>query len=78
MSISYGVKSLSPGTRSLLLRFEQAVRQLEDARHHGLIDITMEKEDGYVRAKKAIVRRLRRLEGTLPYDMRGRTGKENQ
>lgn len=73
---TYGVRLLSPGTRSHLLRFEKAVRDLESAkRRHGSLNIATEKEV-YLNAKRAVVRRLRRLEGTLPKDTRGRPRKE--
>lgn len=74
----YGVRSLSPGTRSHLLRFEKAVRDLESAkREHGVLNIAIEKEI-YLKAKRAVVRRLRRLEGTLPKDTRGRPRRREQ
>lgn len=57
------VKALSPGTRSLLLRFEKAVVD------HVLGTIVY---GDYIRAKRAVVRRLLRAEGKLPKDPRGR------
>lgn len=63
-----GVRELSPGSRSVLLRFEAAVRKLQRG---GRIEL-----EDYMKAKKAMVRRLRRLEGTLKRDGRGRPRKE--
>lgn len=59
-----GVKSLSPGTRCLLLQFENAL--VSNLCGMGSYIV-------YIKAKRALVRRLRRIEGTLPRDPRGRT-----
>jgi hypothetical protein len=56
---SYGLLDLSAGTKSALLRFEKSVRERSD------------NEQEYIDAKRALVRRLRRLEKTLPVDTRG-------
>jgi hypothetical protein len=77
----YDVDRLSPGTKSVVLRFEKAVRDLAQhstALHaHRLASATAESTVllRYVRAKQALVRRLRRIEGTLTPDTRGRPPK---
>jgi hypothetical protein len=58
-----GLKHVSLGTQSVLLRFERSVRAL--ARDS-------ETMPEYVRAKSALIRKLRRLEGTLPPSAQGR------
>lgn len=64
------VDLLTPGTRTVLLEFEKAVRAYAKTVRDGGEHVE------YVRAKRAIVRRLRRLEGSLPPDPRGRKSKE--
>ncbi len=58
-----GMMLLSPGTRSAMASFERALRGL----CFGTLDQTT-----YRHAKRQFVRRLRRLEGTLPKDTRGK------
>lgn len=71
MATEYGVKHLSPGTRSMLARYEKAIREYERAFALAPFDCNDEK-DAYNFAKRGMIRRLRRLEGTLRPDKRGR------
>lgn len=63
-----GLNRLSPGTVSALQKFERIVHQLA----LGECSILQ-----YRNEKRAMVRRLRRIEGSLPPDGRGRKRKES-
>lgn len=76
MKIIMGVDHLSPGTRTALLRFERAVREYAVAITNAPFDASDEREH-YRHMKRLCIRRLRRLEGTLPPDTRRKRVKDN-
>ena len=63
---AYGVRFLDPGTRSVVLKFERAVRE------YSLNEDLEKTRERYVRAKRALVRRILRITGEIPHDTRGR------
>jgi hypothetical protein len=72
----YGITKLSPGLKTMLNDFENAVRdEAECPFRFGPGDFEVQQDKAtkkMQRAKRALVRKLRRLEGTLPPDSRGR------
>lgn len=65
----YGLHLLSPGSRSLLLRFEKATRDVGGQSPESNVFAKHQS------AKRALTRHLLRLEGSLPPDGRGRQRK---
>jgi hypothetical protein len=63
---AFGAKLLDPGTRSTIMRFEKAVR--EYAQNEDLVFARKQ----YINAKRALIRRILRITGEIPFDTRGR------